>query len=508
MYTTYRKRSFSLNRSKSSVSKQSFVTDRVTDLLSLYTLDISLGAGSFGRVTRATNRKTGQMCAIKSIRYDNVGADRVQALFTEIEILRELVRTRQDHPYIIKIYQVIHEEAYIHIVTELCTGGELFDRLAIQGSFPEATAAEYTAQIMSALNYLHVNSIVHRDLKPENMLLTSSSPNSPLKLIDFGTSQICDPLKKLSQLAGTPYYIAPEIITGNYDEKCDIWSCGVILFMMLSGKPPFNGKSRDDLFRSIVLGKYSMDGPQWRSISPQAKALVRQLLTLDPTERPSAEGVLASPWVKCRSMTRDPMPQFALKSMKNIVKFKVRCTQQREGLRQAVMTYISSQMSNAEEDELRKLFTSFDQNGDGRLSREELIRGFAGTSMKIDVDVVLRQCDTDGDGFIGYTEFLNAANNWRAELSEARLRTVFNAFDEDGNGTISIDEFKAVVEDSDELWKKIIRRVDKNGDGEIDFDEFKQSLKRRVKRKKRSKLSLSVNRQRRPQITKSILSMA
>jgi calcium-dependent protein kinase len=360
---------------------------------------------------------------------------------------------------------------------------------------------------MSALNYLHINSIVHRDLKPENMLFTSSSPNSPLKLIDFGTSQICDPIKKLSQVAGTPYYIAPEILTGDYDEKCDIWSCGVILFMMLSGKPPFAGELRDDLFRSIVLGKYSMDGPQWRRISPQAKALVRQLLTLDPTERPSAEDVLASPWIKCRSMTRDPRPQLALKSMKNIAKFKVRGKQQREGLRQAVMTYISSQMSNAEEDELRKLFTSFDANGDGRLSREELLRGFAGTSLKIDVDVVLRQCDTDGDGFIGYTEFLNAANNWRAELSEARLKTVFNAFDEDGNGTISVNEFKAVVENSHDLWEKIIKRVDRNGDGEIDFDEFKRSLKKRVKRKKRAKRSSSVNRRRKRQSTKGITSL-
>lgn len=161
------------------------------------------------------------------------------------------------------------------------------------------------------------------------------------------------------------------------------------------------------------------------------------------------------------------------------------------------MTYISSQMSTEEEDELRKLFTSFDENGDGKLSREELIRGFAGMPVKIDVDAVLARCDVDGNGYIEYTEFLNAAHNWRSEMSETRLKSVFDAFDEDGNGTISLEEFKSVIEDSDDLWESIIKRADKNGDGEIDFNEFKRSLKKRVKRKKgKNKSSLNKRRHR------------
>lgn len=153
------------------------------------------------------------------------------------------------------------------------------------------------------------------------------------------------------------------------------------------------------------------------------------------------------------------------------------------------MTYISSQMSSEQEDEVRKLFTTFDQDGDGKLSKEELLKGFAGASLNIDVDAVLSSCDADGNGYIEYTEFLTATNNWLAALSENRLKSVFDAFDDDGNGTISIEEFKTVIEESDDLWEKIIKRVDRNGDGLIDFDEFKRSLKKRRKRKKLKKKS-------------------
>jgi calcium-dependent protein kinase len=317
-------RGLNFKRVKSTFSKSSFVTDRIGDLNSHYSIEGCIGEGSFGKVTRATNRKTGQQCAIKSIRYDNLSLDRVQALLREVDILREMVRTMQDHPYIIKIYQVIHEEASIHIVTELCSGGELFDRLTLKGKFEESEAAEFMLQIMSAVNYLHHNHIVHRDIKPENLLFANSLPSSPLKLIDFGTSQICDPLHKLSQVAGTPYYIAPEILKGTYDEKCDIWSCGVILFMMLSGRPPFVGKTQEELFRSILTGEYNMKGAEWRQISIQAKELVQQMLTMNPALRPSSQDVLGSPWIKERNIIRSPKPHTAMQSLKNITKFRVR----------------------------------------------------------------------------------------------------------------------------------------------------------------------------------------
>jgi calcium-dependent protein kinase len=317
-------RGLSLKQGKSIFSKSSFVTDKIGDLNMHYAIEDCIGEGSFGKVTRATNRKTGQQCAIKSIRYDNLSLDRVQALLREVDILRELVRDMQDHPYIIKIYQVIHEEANVHIVTELCSGGELFDRLSLKGKFEESEAAEYMLQIMSAVNYLHHNCIVHRDIKPENLLFANSSSSSPLKLIDFGTSQICDPLHKLSQVAGTPYYIAPEILKGTYDEKCDVWSCGVILFMMLSGRPPFVGETQDELFGSILTGEYSMKGAEWRKISVQAKELVQQMLTMNPASRPSAKVVLGSPWIKERNVIRAPKPHTAKQSLKHMTKFRVR----------------------------------------------------------------------------------------------------------------------------------------------------------------------------------------
>lgn len=317
-------RGLNLMGTKSICNKSSFVMDRIAVLNSLYRMDSAIGEGSFGKVTRATNKKTGQLCAIKTIRYDGFSLEKVEALFREVDILKELVRTRQDHPYIIKIYQVIHEDSQLHIVTELCTGGELIELLIQKGTLSEVEAAEYMFQIISAVNYLHLNNIVHRDIKPENLLLTSTSPNSSLKLIDFGTSLICDPLKKLSQVAGTPYYIAPEILKGTYDEKCDIWSCGVILYMMLSGTIPFQGEDREELFSNILLGTFTTEGKAWREVSQKAKDLVHLMLTFDPSARPSAKAVLGNQWIKNRdACSRSPRPVFALKSMKNIARFHV-----------------------------------------------------------------------------------------------------------------------------------------------------------------------------------------
>lgn len=316
-------RGLSLKNSKSIFKKSSFIVDRIADLATLYKIEGILGEGSFGKVTRATNKRTGEVCAIKTLRYDSLSMTRVEALFREVDILKELVKARQDHPYIVKIYQVIHEETQLHIITELCTGGELFGRLVTKGTFGEVEAAEYMFQILSAVNYLHINSIVHRDIKPENLLLANSEANSPLKLIDFGTSQICEPLKKLSQVAGTPYYIAPEILKGTYDEKCDIWSCGVILFMMLSGKPPFIGEDREELFGNILVGKYSMEGPHWEAATSQVKDLVQLMLSIDPSVRPSAKDVLSHTWIKHRNKALNSPRPSDVRSIKNLARFRV-----------------------------------------------------------------------------------------------------------------------------------------------------------------------------------------
>lgn len=164
--------------------------------------------------------------------------DETRMLFNEINILREL-----DHPNIVKMYEFFEDEKRYYIVTEICKGGELFDEIIARGKFTEKDAAVLMKQVLSCVNYCHKNHIVHRDLKPENILLEQNKDFDQIKIIDFGTSLLFDSAKSLDEKLGTPYYIAPEVLNKKYNEKCDIWSCGVIVYILLSGMPPFNGQS-------------------------------------------------------------------------------------------------------------------------------------------------------------------------------------------------------------------------------------------------------------------------
>ena len=161
-----------------------------------------------------------------------------------------------------KLYEFFQDDKHYYIVTELCTGGELFDKITKKQIFGEADAARYFKQILSAVVYCHALKIVHRDLKPEKLLLESEDEGANIKVIDFGTSQVFNPDKKMSQKFGTPYYIAPEVLKKEYNEKCDVWSCGVILYILLSGKPPFSGKNEQEIIKQVETGVYRMDAPE------------------------------------------------------------------------------------------------------------------------------------------------------------------------------------------------------------------------------------------------------
>ena len=178
----------------------------------------------------------------------------MEQMLSEVSILKTL-----DHPHILKVYEVFVESTSVSIVSELCTGGELFEKITKLKRFNEQLGSTYLQQILSAVAYCHDRCIVHRDLKPENLLLENSSPKALLKVIDFGTSSKVDPGSQLHKVLGTPYYIAPEVLSGEYNEKCDIWSLGVVLYILLSGSPPFTGSSDREVLRKVHLGYYDFD---------------------------------------------------------------------------------------------------------------------------------------------------------------------------------------------------------------------------------------------------------
>jgi len=404
--------------------------------------------------------------------------DEKRMLFNEINILKDI-----DHPNIVKMYEFFEDEKRYYIVTEICKGGELFDEILASGRFNEKNAAVLIKQVLSCINYCHNANIVHRDLKPENILLEANKEFDQIKIIDFGTSLVYDPNKKLDEKLGTPYYIAPEVLGKNYGSKCDIWSIGVIVYILLSGIPPFNGKDDQEIMKAVRKGKFSFSDKCWSSVSDQAKDFISKLLTLDQNARPTAAEALTHPWITELSKI-EVDESLTLGALGNLKNFKAEST-----MKQATFAFIASQLlSKSEKDNLAKVFREFDKNGDGKLSMDEIKDGYLNHYGKVmsddDVERMFAAVDTDNSGFIDYSEFVVAAMNEKNLVTNERLAAAFKMFDKDGSGIISSDEIKEVLGFGSDLTAdavdKIIKEVDKNGDGEISFEEFVTMMKKLV----------------------------
>ena len=258
-----------------------------------------LGQGAFGQVRRATNKANGEVRAVKII--DKLPMDDVERirLKYEIDILKNLT-----HPNIVRLYEVYESKSTIHLVTELCEGRELFDEIADRDKLSEVEAAHVLKQLLQAVAYCHGQKIAHRDLKPENILIDVRNKGS-IKVIDFGTSHhYSDEEHTMHQQYGTPYYIAPEVLVGTYTEKCDMWSIGVIIYIMLSGKPPFNAASEPEIMKKVKRGTWAFSGDVWSTISEDAKDLITKLMEKNVDKRISAVDALAHPWIKAQVKTR------------------------------------------------------------------------------------------------------------------------------------------------------------------------------------------------------------
>lgn len=381
------------------------------------------------------------------------------------------------------MYEFFEDEKRYYLVTEICKGGELFDEILQRGKFSERDGAVLMKQVLSCINYCHQNNIVHRDLKPENILLEQNKEFDAIKIIDFGTSLVYDPNKNLDEKLGTPYYIAPEVLNKNYNSKCDIWSCGVISYILLSGMPPFNGQSDQEIMKKVRAGSFSFDDKVWNNISDNCKDFITKLLTYKQEERPTAAEALQHPWIVELSTTvvDEKSAQDALSNLKS---FKVDSS-----MKQATFAFIASQLlSKQERDGLAKVFKAFDKNGDGKLSYEEVKDGYLDHYGKVmsdeEVHAMFDSVDTDKSGFIDYSEFVVAAMAESQLTSNDKLQAAFKMFDKDGSGIISGDEIREVLsfggtsQMSKEQIDTIIKQVDENGDGEISYEEFVDMMKK------------------------------
>lgn len=317
-------------------------------------------------------------------------------------------------------------------------------------------------------------------MKPENILLEANKDFDQIKIIDFGTSLTVDPGNTLTEKLGTPYYIAPEVLHKKYNHKCDIWSSGVICYIILSGIPPFNGASDMEIMNNVKKGVVKFSDACWNQISDKAKDFIKQLLTYDTNQRPTAEQALAHPWIMemSKSQVDTNLVQGAFSNLK-IFRADVK-------LKQATYAFIASQLlSTKEKENLSKIFKAFDTNGDGKLSKEEIIVGyethFGKTMNQDEVDNLFSQVDIDGSGYIDYSEFVMASMNEKNMLTQEKLEAAFKMFDKDNSGLISVDEIKQVLSFGkhldDSVVQTIVKQVDENGDGEISFDEFSKMMR-------------------------------
>ena len=446
--------------------RDTFIGRSDKSLKDIYEVVKQLGKGGYGKVYQVKNKKSGELRACKQLSKLNISD--LEKFQREIDIL-----IKTDHPNIIKLYEVFESKHNLYLIMEECMGGELFDKITehIENDemYSEKEAANILLQVMSAVEYCHNNGICHRDLKPENLLYLKKGDekDNPLKVIDFGLSRNIDVKKDLSSKVGTAYYVSPEILQGSYSEKCDIWSAGVILYVLLSGEPPFNGPSDSIIYSKIKKMKFSFPKSRWDNISKEAKDLLNHMLAPEK-ERYSASEVLAHPWFKIVKEIKLEKLNFNFQFFKEY--------KEMNQLKKIVLLFIASRLSENDINNLKEIFKAFDKNNDGQIGYNEFEEGLKKLGIKDnEINSYFSSIDTDKNGKIDYTEFLASTLEKKTFLKEERLYEAFSAFDKDNDGKITKEEILSVLKlepSSDTFVKDLIKNADKNKDGAIDYKEF------------------------------------
>ena len=474
-----------------------FVAKGNNDPNKLYIKKKILGRGSFGVVYLVKQRYLSRYFAMKVIKKSSAKAkEEEENLMNEVDILRKL-----DHPNIVKITDFYSLKTEYNIITEYCQEGELFDEIKAQSPFSEAMAAWYLRQILSAVCYCHGMNIIHRDLKPENILIVKRQKNGyhPIKIIDFGTAKVFQKEKAEHLLIGSAYYIAPEVLSRNYTELCDLWSCGVIMYILLTGRPPFNGSSEEEIMKKIKEGNYDLKKYPWGIISEEAKDLLKGLLQVNAKKRFSAKQALEHKWFQIEK-TKSSLNAYNVKNRQlnklidNLMKYRsdnvLRCAVI------ALLVHNSIQLNQAHD--AVKLFNQIDKNGDGKISKDELFNGLQSykkdisfDELKKQVDIIFNNIDSDHNGYLEYEEFVRAAIDKDHFLSVNFLQFAFNYFDKDHDGEITLEEVKNKfflndknknsLKAQDQLQKSF-NEIDINGDGKLSFEEFAKMMENIIKR--------------------------
>ena len=457
-------------------SKDNFIALGSRGLRDIYDCTKKLGKGGYGKVFQVKNKSTNKLYACKKLSKLNIkNAKKFQ---NEIEVLMKM-----DHPNIVKLYEVFESDNSLYLIMEECYGGELFDRILhrinTNNMYTEREACLLMKQIIGAIEYCHNNGIAHRDLKPENLLYLKegSEEDNPLKIADFGLSQSFNLKKMLTSKVGTSYYVPPEILAGNYTEKCDIWSAGIILYILLSGEPPFNGPNDETIFARIKTYKYEFPEQKWSKISVEAKDLLSKML-IQEDKRLSASQVLQHPWFDIIKNEKITFEKLNFGKDNFFKEYK-----DSNQLKKIVLLYIASKLEENEIFDLKNLFKAFDKDENGQIDYKEFEQGLMELNSeelnKDEIRQFFNDIDADNNGKIDYTEFIAATLQKQIFLKKETLFEAFSALDSDRDCKITKEELMKILRlqpKEDKFAIKLIELADKNGDGVIDYKEFLQMM--------------------------------
>ncbi|KDP36877.1 hypothetical protein JCGZ_08168 [Jatropha curcas] len=445
------------------------------DITALYDLDKELGRGQFGITYLCTEKATGLKYACKSIsRIKLVNDKDIEDVRREILIMQHL----SGQPNIVEFKGAYEDRQTLHLVMELCSGGELFDRIIARGSYTEREAASIMRQIVNVVHACHFMGVMHRDLKPENFLLVSKEEKSPLKATDFGLSVFIEQGKIYRDIVGSAYYVAPEVLNRNYGKEIDVWSAGVILYILLSGAPPFWGENEKGIFEAVAKGQLDLQSSPWPKISSSAKDLIKKMLTRDPKKRITAAQALEHPWLKVDGEASD-------RPIDSAVQSRLKQFRAMNKLKKLALKVIAENLSEEEIQGLKQMFNNIDIDRSGTITYEELKAGLARLGSKLteaEIKQLMDAADVDNSGTIDYVEFIAATMHRHKLEKEEHLYRAFQYFDKDNSGFITRDELREAMAQygmGDEATiDEIIDDVDTNKDGLINYEEFVEMMRK------------------------------
>ena len=488
-----------------------------------------LGKGAYGKVYQIKHKSNGQIRAMKVISIKQLKENyKEEEIQNEIEILKNVI-----HPNIIKLYEVFNDNDNYYLLNEFCSEGELCKYLIHFKKLPEVIVKHIMYEIFTAINYLHINNIIHGDIKLENVMIDSVSSDSyqsslekaitsiekgaddtieqtnflknnfAIKLIDFGCSKIFTMNEKeiiKGKQGGTLVYSSPELLNNIYSSKGDIWSCGVLMYILLSGEIPFQGATESEIHDKIIKGRFCFYNRYFKDISFEAKDLIKKCFLYNPKERISAKEALNHPFFSV------DIPKVVDSSHNSIVSSKTKevieslvTFSQKSKFFQAVLAYLTHNFAKKKETtELKRIFLLIDTDKDGKISKNELKTCLGSLGMDVsddELNLILKRVDFDNDGYINYQEFLQATISTKDLFTDENLQSAFRLFDTHSDGTISVKELEEILGLTESIDKGIIKEllkdIGKTEEDEFTFSEFKIFIMHYVDQKGDEKISLN-----------------